>query len=255
MKKSPAFQYYPDKWQTDTRRLSWGAKGIYHELICVVWIQFQNTCSIPNDDDFISGEIGCSLAEWQACKAELMNPNRPILTMTETNRLFIAGLHKEAVKQADRREQLRQNGLKGGRPKNQKVIFTKPEAKPDSANQKQSLPSPSPSPSPKKTVAAGAALNSEHKAFIEGWAQNFKKHFGFEYVFDGAKDGKAVKEILGTGILRIDLLEISKKSWSNQSLFACKQASTIHGFRHYLNQIRTELNNLSKPKPVEFQRG
>ena len=148
MKKSPAFQYYPDKWQTDTRRLSWGAKGIYHELICVVWIQFQNTCSIPNDDDFISGEIGCSLAEWQACKAELMNPNRPILTMTETNRLFIAGLHKEAVKQADRREQLRQNGLKGGRPKNQKVIFTKPEAKPDSANQKQSLPSPSPSPSP-----------------------------------------------------------------------------------------------------------
>ncbi len=148
--KSPAFQYYPDKWQTDTRRLSWKAKGIYHELMCVVWIQFQDTCSIPNDDDFISGEIGCNLADWQECKAELLNPHRPILKVTETNRLFISGLHKEAVKQEDRREKLRQNGLLGGRPKNQKVILEKPKHKPGSGNQNESLPSPSPSPSPKE---------------------------------------------------------------------------------------------------------
>ena len=149
MTKSPAFQFYPDKWQTDTRRLSWGAKGIYHELMCVVWLQFQETCSFPDDDEFISSEIGCSIDEWQRAKAELMNPLRPIITKLETNRLLVGGLLKEANKQRERRESLRQNGMLGGRPKNHKVISG--EAKhASSGNQNESLPSPplSPSPSP-----------------------------------------------------------------------------------------------------------
>lgn len=170
--KSPAFQFYPDKWQTDTRRLSWSAKGIYHELMCVVWLQFQETCSIPNDDDFIAGELGCELSVWSAAKAELLNPHRPILTLTETNRLFISGLYKELEKQEIRRERLRQNGMLGGRPKNQKVIFDKPKNKAGSENLNERLPSPSPSPSLKEDI-----YSPESRIALHWLNEKSGKHF------------------------------------------------------------------------------
>ena len=92
------------------------------------------------------------------------------------------------------------------------------------------------------SIPAGAG-NGEHSAFIKGWTDNFKAHFGFEYVFDGGRDGKAVKALLSTKILRFELLEIAKQAWKHQHTFACKQASTIHGFCNNLNPIRTELKN------------
>jgi hypothetical protein len=143
MNKSPAFQFYPDKWVSDTRRLSWKAKGLFWELISVIWIQFQSTCDITNDDDYIAAELGAQLDDWKTARAEIMRPERPLLVVTETNRLFCAGLFKEFEKQRDRRERLRLNGLLGGRPKNQKVISEKPKR-----NLNKRLPSPFPSSSP-----------------------------------------------------------------------------------------------------------
>lgn len=165
--KSPAFQFYPDKWQTDTRRLSWEAKGIYHELICIVWLQFQETCCFPDDDDFISSEIGCSIEAWQRTKTELLNPHRPIIEKLETNRLLVGGLLKEFVKQRDRRYRLRENGMLGGRPKNQKVILEEPKHKAGSENLNERLPSPSPSPSPIKRERENAALALAVEVFNE----------------------------------------------------------------------------------------
>ena len=170
--KSPAFQFYPDKWQTDTRRLSWEAKGVYHELMCVVWIQNQEVCSIPNDDEFIASEIGCEIVVWQRVKAELLHPHRPILTITETNRLLIRGLLKESVKQRERREQLRQNGLLGGRPKNQKVILDKPKN-----NQKQSLPSLSLSLS--SSSFSNKDIGADAPSTDENWIEEIKKNAAY----------------------------------------------------------------------------
>lgn len=95
--------------------------------------------------------------------------------------------------------------------------------------------------------ASAAPVSSEHTAFIDGWVQNFKAQFGFDYEFDGGRDGKAVRDLLRMSILRIDLLEIAKKAWLRGSQppksFNCEQASTIHGFRNYFNQIQVELKN------------
>lgn len=91
-----------------------------------------------------------------------------------------------------------------------------------------------------------ALPHPEHKAFIEGWCQNFRAAHGFDYVVAGAKDGKAVRELLMTGILRLDLLEIAKSAWDRNKKdgqWNCRQADTIHGFQSQLNQIRTELKN------------
>lgn len=95
-------------------------------------------------------------------------------------------------------------------------------------------------------------IQGEHKAFIDGWVQNFKAAFGVEYQFDGGRDAAAVKKLLSMSILRIDLLEIAKKAWAKQAFFACRQASTIHGFRHNFNAIQVELKNGTNqinPKP------
>jgi hypothetical protein len=161
MNKSPAYQFYPDKWQVDTRRLTWEQKGIFKELCCVVWLQFQETCSFPDDDKFIASEIGCDLETWKSTKAELLNPHRPILGKTETNRLFIGGLVKELEKQGIRRDRLRQNGMLGGRPKNQKVISEEPKNKAGPANLNERLPTPSPSPALRSIATSESATALE----------------------------------------------------------------------------------------------
>lgn len=107
----------------------------------------------------------------------------------------------------------------------------------------------------KEDTSASPPPSSDHSAFIDGWVQNFKTKFGFDYVFDGGRDGKAVKELMRMGILRIDLLEIAKKAWTRAGglpkAFNCEQASTIHGFKSYFNQIQVELKNGSTPtKPT-----
>jgi len=149
--KAPAYQRYPDKWLADTRRLSWAAKGIYADLLDMIWMQHQDTCSVPDDPAYIAAELGCTIDEWEGARAEIMNEHRPLMRVAETNRLFSNGLWKEREKQLRRREQLRENGKKGGRPKTkgkQKVIPKKPDD-----NQNISLPSPSPVPSPSPAVA------------------------------------------------------------------------------------------------------
>lgn len=129
MNKSPAYQWYPDKWRSDTMRLTWAAKGIYKELLDIVWLKFQDSCSIPNDDEYIASELRANLDDWKRAKSEIMQKHDPLLVLTETNRLFSKGLWKEREKQRLRRERLAENGKKGGRPvgsKNQKVLFGKP---------------------------------------------------------------------------------------------------------------------------------
>lgn len=115
-----------------------------------------------------------------------------------------------------------------------------------------SSPSPSPSPIPAAPVVPveGKTTHPEHAAFIQGWSQNFKSHFGFDYVFNGGKDGRAVKELLLLGVLRIDLLEIAKKAWIRggqpPKAFGCEKAASIHGFRTYINEIQMEIKNGTK---------
>lgn len=108
-------------------------------------------------------------------------------------------------------------------------------------------PNPNPNPNPNIPPKSDADPNPEHKAFIDGWCQNFRALHGFDYVFSGGKDAKAVKELLKMGILRLDLLEFAKQAWernkTDSTAWNCKQASTIAGFRTYINQIRTELKN------------
>ncbi len=154
LNKSPAFQWYPGKAIADMKRLSFEHKGIYRELLDIIWLQFQDTCSIPDDDEFIASELSCPLDQWQAAKAKIQNEHRPLLKL-KTNRLFSHGLWKEAQKQEKRRKQLQENGKKGGRPR--KVINQMVPGNTDVGDEKESLVSLS-------YVLSQALINKTSKA-------------------------------------------------------------------------------------------
>lgn len=121
MSKSPAFQFYPDKWLSDTKRLSWANKGIYHELLMVIWTQFQSDCKIPDNAKFISGELGCTITEWEEARAEIMCEFRPLMTK-EGDFLFSRGLWKEKQKQDNWREKSAKAGKMSGLARREKSI-------------------------------------------------------------------------------------------------------------------------------------
>lgn len=100
--------------------------------------------------------------------------------------------------------------------------------------------------------SATAAMTSGHQAFIKGWCDNYEEIHKVTYAVDGGRDGKAVRELLRMGVLRIDLLEIAKKAWLRRPQdYTTKQSLTIHGFRNNFNQIQTLVNGSAvlKPRP------
>jgi len=154
--KSPAFQWYPDKALTDTRRLSWTAKGIYRELLDVIWMQFQKNCTIPDDDTFIASELGCDMDLWLSAKKEIMNEYRPLFKKTPQG-LLSKGLKKESEKQKEWREKSRAGGVKSANARKQRAKDTKGGGKGGSSvvddclqpNGNSLSLSPSPSSTPK----------------------------------------------------------------------------------------------------------
>ena len=155
--KSPAFQWYPDKALTDTRRLSWTAKGIYRELLDIIWMQFQRNCTIPDDDTFIASELGCDMDLWLSAKKEIMNEYRPLFKKTPQG-LLSNGLKKEAQKQKEWREKSRVGGLKSANARKQRVNSPKGGSRvvddclQPNGNSLSLSPSPSPTPIPKDNI-------------------------------------------------------------------------------------------------------
>ena len=118
--KAPAYQRYSEKWLVETKRLSWPAKGVYADLLEIIWIEFQDTCSIPNEDDYIAAELGCTVDQWQTAKKEIMWQHKPLFVVDETNRLVCEWMVEARDKAYSYREKMRENGKKGGRPKKDK---------------------------------------------------------------------------------------------------------------------------------------
>ena len=96
-------------------------------------------------------------------------------------------------------------------------------------------------------TTSAAAVPSPHGGFIQAWGQAYKAKFGYEYAFDGGRDGKAVKALLQINVPTSEVLEIATLAWDRSvkppRAFGCEQASTIHGFQEQFNKIRAELKN------------
>lgn len=114
--KSPAFQMYAQDWLVKTNCLPGKSKGFFLVLILNLWASKDQT-SIENDSEIIAYELGCSIEEWEFLKKLALR--KGLLEETEDNRLVSPDLTEILARQDERREKLRENGAKGGRPKNQ----------------------------------------------------------------------------------------------------------------------------------------
>jgi len=83
-------------------------------------MQFQKNCTIPDDDIFISSELGCDLELWLDAKKEIMNEHRPLFKKTPQG-LLSKGLKKESEKQKEWREKSRAGGVKSAKARKQRV--------------------------------------------------------------------------------------------------------------------------------------
>lgn len=103
MNRSPAFQFYPDKWQSHTRRLSDSSYRVFHELVCWMWQHSPDYCSIEASPAAVSCALAIPLQAVELALQEITNPYAPLLRL-ESGRWVSNGLRKEADKQKTRSE-------------------------------------------------------------------------------------------------------------------------------------------------------
>jgi len=103
MNKSPAFQFYPDKWESHTNHLSDYAYRVYHRLICWMWQHSEDRYSIKADPMAIATVLAEPCGRIADAMQELCNEYMPLLK-TEGDRWVCEGLRKEVIKQNQHRE-------------------------------------------------------------------------------------------------------------------------------------------------------
>lgn len=83
-------------------------------------------------------------------------------------------------------------------------------------------------------------VTSFHQEFTEGWVSRYKEKFGTNYLFDGGKDGKAVKELNKTGKTVEELLELAMTVWNlaGKDEWLAKTCYTIAGFKSQFNRVQ-----------------
>lgn len=150
MNRSPAFQFYPDKWQSHTRRLSNESYRVYHELICWMWQQSDDYCSVEMNTSAIA--LLLVMHEQCICKAlaEIQNKHAPLLR-EENGRYVSYGLKKEAEKQKLNRE--KKSAAANSRWSKKQPMQTQCTSNADAMQMVCSL-SPSLSPSPTLSLSS-----------------------------------------------------------------------------------------------------
>lgn len=102
--KSPAFQFYPSDWlEKKVLRMTDAAQGIYMRLLCYMWNDSPDQCSIEKDDKIISKLLGISIQKWKKTCNEIMWKGDPIFIETDTHYIS-KRLAKEREKQLDKSE-------------------------------------------------------------------------------------------------------------------------------------------------------
>jgi hypothetical protein len=95
--------------------------------------------------------------------------------------------------------------------------------------------------------------SSAHHEFIKVWCSSYEEAFGRTYMFDGGRDGKAVRELLRTpGLTTETILRVAAKAWRriDDRFGASKHAQTIYGLRDNWMKIHNEVEPPKKALTV-----
>lgn len=93
-KRYAGFTFWVAKWQSHTGRLSDAAYRAYHQLLCWMWENAPDHCSIPNDPKALELATGKKGAALMKIMEEIQNPYAALLK--QEGNLFVSnGLRKE----------------------------------------------------------------------------------------------------------------------------------------------------------------
>lgn len=113
MDRPPAFQFYPKDWlDFRVQRMSLAAQGAYVKLLCFMWKDSQDQCSIIDNDRAIATAIGVPCEIWKDLREEIQFPGDPILK-EDGQFLRSERLQREAEKQQNYARQQAEKGKRG----------------------------------------------------------------------------------------------------------------------------------------------
>lgn len=113
--RSPAFRFYPKDWRdVKVRRMSLAAQGAYLSILCDMWIDSKDQCSILDCNPFIAKSLGISEKMWLGIRCEIQHADEPLLT-EKRGRLYSLRLHRETLKQRKYAEEQRERGVAGAK--------------------------------------------------------------------------------------------------------------------------------------------
>lgn len=113
MEKSPGFFFYVADWlDLKVLRMSLAAQGAYFRLLCHMWKDSQDQCSIEKNVIVIRGLLGVSLEETETILKEIQWENDPIFIEKE-GRLISKRLQVVKAEQVKNRKNKSKAGIAG----------------------------------------------------------------------------------------------------------------------------------------------
>jgi uncharacterized protein YdaU (DUF1376 family) len=144
MNKAPAFQFFARDWlDFRVQRMSFAAQGAYMKLLCFMWMDSSDQCSVIDNNDFLARAIGTSVEQWLSLRTEIQCDADPILE--EKNGLLVsARLRHEAAGQRKRRKAQSENGKRSAQRRlNHGSATVQPSHQPKGNSSSSSASSPS----------------------------------------------------------------------------------------------------------------
>jgi len=147
MNKPPYFPFYPKDWDdVKVRRMSYEAQGIYMRILCFMWKDSKDQCSILNNDGMISQALGISKQKWLRNKKEILFDGDPILRK-KRDKLISKRLQSESQKMMEYRQKQSEKGKKSaftrGTAVKQRLNNGSTERQPEGNSSSSSSSSPS----------------------------------------------------------------------------------------------------------------
>lgn len=110
MNRPPAFQFYPKDWlDFRVQRMSLAAQGAYLKILCFMWADSQDQCSILDDNALIARGLGTAVEQWLELRQEIQCESDPIFEQ-KSSYLVSARLRHEATKQRKYRKAQSEKG-------------------------------------------------------------------------------------------------------------------------------------------------
>lgn len=100
--KAPAFQFYPKEYLSDKKvvRLNYEEKGVYHTLLCHMWNDSDDQCSIENDEELLREILHLPKKKFGKIFKKIQRPGSEIFEICQ-NRLVSKRLKEEKEKQME----------------------------------------------------------------------------------------------------------------------------------------------------------